>query len=35
MSKIKTEETIPKFGSENLNGRIAWKIYANLRKILK
>jgi hypothetical protein len=35
MSKIQTEETIPKFGSENLNGRITWKIYAYGRKILK
>jgi hypothetical protein len=35
MSKIQTEETIPKFGSENLNGRIIWKIYAYGRKILK
>jgi len=25
MSKIQTEEKIPKFGSENLNGRITFR----------
>ena len=35
MSKTQTEETIPKFRSKNLNGRITWKIYAYERKILK
>jgi len=35
MSKIQTEETIPKFGSEKLNGRITWKIYAYGRKVLE
>jgi len=35
MSKIQTEETIPKFGSENLNGRITWEIYAYGRKNIK
>jgi hypothetical protein len=34
MSEVQTEEKTEKFGWENLNGRITWKIYEYGRIIL-